>query len=43
MLIVPGRVKGMPMPAPDKFKISFDRKTMLVDRVAEGDNAPYAA
>ena len=43
MLIVPGRVKGMTMPDPDKFKISFDRKTMLVDRVAEGDNAPYAA
>ena len=43
MLIVPGRVKGMAMPDPDKFKISFDRKTLLVDRVAEGDNAPYAA
>ena len=43
MLIVPGRVKGMTMPDPDKFKISFDRKTLLVDRVAEGDNAPYAA
>jgi len=43
MLIVPGRVKGIVMPDPDKFKISFDRKTLLVDRVADGDNAPYAA
>ena len=42
MLIVPGRVKGMDMPAPDRFDISFDSKTMLVDRVAAGDNAPYA-
>ena len=42
MLIVPGRVKGMAMPAPDAFKIAFDRKTLLVDRVADGDNAQYA-
>ena len=43
MLIVPGRIGGMAMPAPNAFKISFDRKTLLVDRVADGDNAPYAA
>ncbi len=43
MLVVPGRISGMAMPAPDAFKISFDSKTMLVDRVADGDNAPYAA
>ena len=42
MLIVPGRVKGMTMPAPDAFEVSFDRKTLLVDRVAAGDNAKYA-
>ena len=42
MLIVPSRVKGMAMPAPDAFDISFDRKTLLVDRVAKGDNAQFA-
>ena len=42
MLIVPGRVKGFAMPSPDAFKVTFDRKTLLVDRVADGDNAPYA-
>ena len=42
MLIVPGRVKGMKMPDPDKFNISFNPGTLMVDRVADGDNAPYA-
>lgn len=42
ILVVPGRVKGAAMPAPDRFEVSFDRKTLLVDRVAAGDNAPYA-
>jgi len=43
MLVVPGRVADVKMPAPDCFDVSFDRETLLVDRVAAGDNAPYAA
>ena len=42
ILVVPGRIKGTTKPAPDRFEVSFDRKTLLVDRVAAGDNAPYA-
>ena len=43
MLLVPGRVSNVKMPEPDRFDVSFDRQTLLVDRVAAGDNAPYAA
>ena len=43
MLVVPGRAKDVAMPAPDRFDISFDRETLLVDRVTAGDNSPYAA
>ena len=43
MLIVPGRVKGMAMPDPDRFDISFDPKTLLADRVTAGDNTPFSA
>ena len=43
MLLVPGRVTDVKMPAPDRFDVSFDRQTLLVDRVTAGDNAPYAA
>ena len=43
MLLVPGRVTNVAMPAPDRFDVSFDRQTLLVDRVTAGDNAPYAA
>ena len=42
MLIVPGRVSGKALPPPNGFAISFDRKTLMVDRVVAGDNAPYA-
>ena len=43
MLLVPGRVSNVKMPEPDRFDVSFDRETLLVERVATGDNAPYAA
>ncbi len=41
ILLVPCRVDGK-MPAPSKFKIDFDPKTLLVKSVVEGDNAPFA-
>ncbi len=41
VLTVPCRIGGMPMPNPWEFKIDFDDKTGHVQRVVEGDNAPY--
>jgi len=41
ILLVPCRVDGA-MPKPSQFKIEFDPDTLLVSRVAEGDNAPFA-
>jgi len=42
MLLVPGRVGGMPMPKPSQFNIAFDPNTLKVSKVVEGDNAPFA-
>lgn len=41
VLLVPCRMGGMPMPQPWDFDIQFDEKTGHVQRVAQGDNAPY--
>ncbi|HIQ21755.1 MAG TPA: sugar phosphate isomerase/epimerase [Planctomycetes bacterium] len=43
ILLVPCRVRGMPMPEPWEFQIQFDRKTGHVRTVVAGDNTPYAA
>lgn len=43
VLLVPGRVSGMPMPQPWEFKIQFNDKTNELISVVEGDNEPYKA
>ena len=43
ILLVPGRISGMPMPKPREFQIEFDPRTGHLQRVVAGDNAPYAA
>ena len=41
ILLVPCRIGGMAMPAPWDFEIDFDPKTLMVNKVVAGDNAPY--
>lgn len=41
VLLVPGRVSGVPMPQPWEFKIRFDETTNELISVVEGDNEPY--
>jgi hexulose-6-phosphate isomerase len=41
MLMVPCKVRDLPMPEPWEFKIEFDEKTGHVTKVAEGDNEKY--
>lgn len=41
ILLVPCRT-GAAAPAPWDFKIDFDPSTLMVSKVVEGDNAPYA-
>lgn len=43
VLLVPGRVSGVPMPKQWEFKIEFDEKTNRLLKVVEGDNSPYQA
>lgn len=42
ILLVPCRVGGMAMPKPSQFKYDFDRATLKVKGVVDGDNAPFA-
>jgi len=43
ILVVPCRVKDVPMPEPWEFEIAFDEHSGHVTRVVSGDNAPFAA
>ncbi len=43
ILLVPGRIGGMPMPEPWEFTIEFEETTGHLKRVVEGDNAPFQA
>jgi hexulose-6-phosphate isomerase len=43
VLIVPGRIGGMPMPEAWEWDIRFDPKTGYLKQVVSGDNAKYAA
>jgi len=42
VLVVPCRIGGMAMPKPWEFDIAFDDATGHLERVAKGDNSPYA-
>jgi sugar phosphate isomerase/epimerase len=41
ILIVPGRIGGMPMPKPSEFKLSFDPDTLMLSRAADADYPEY--
>lgn len=41
MLLVPGRVGGIPMPRPSQFKLEFDSETLVLSRAAETDFPEY--
>jgi len=41
ILLVPGRIGGMPIPDPWNFRIKFDGETGHLIEVVEGDNEPY--
>ena len=41
ILVVPGRVGGMPMPKPSEFKLSFDPETLMLSRAADADYPEY--
>ncbi|MGN0852831.1 MAG: TIM barrel protein [Kiritimatiellia bacterium] len=41
MLLVPGRVGGVPLPKPSQFKLEFDPTTLLLARAAEADFPAY--
>ena len=41
ILVVPGRVGGMPMPKPSEFKLSFDPETLMLSRAADDDYPAY--
>lgn len=41
MLVVPGRIGGMPMPKPSQFKLDFDPATLMLKRAADGDFTEY--
>src|SRR6185295_11068195 len=43
ILLVPCRVRNLPMPEPWEFDIAFEPKTGHVTRVAAGDNTKYDA
>ncbi len=42
VLVVPGRVGGIPIPAPSKFDVEFDAGSLEMKRAVKGDNAPFA-
>jgi L-ribulose-5-phosphate 3-epimerase len=42
VLLVPCRISGMKMPRPWEFLIEFDENTGHVQKVVNGDNAPFA-
>ena len=42
ILVVPGRVGGMAIPAPSKFSLEFDPRSLVLARAVDGDNAPFA-
>lgn len=42
MLVVPGRLYGIPMPKPSQFDIAFHPGTLMMTRAVAGDNAPFA-
>ena len=41
ILIVPGRIGGMPMPKPSEFKLAFDPETLMLTRAADADYPDY--
>ena len=41
ILIVPGRIGGMPMPKPSEFKLAFDPETLMLTRAADADYLDY--
>ena len=41
VLIVAGRIGGMPMPKPHAFKTEFDPKSLMLSRAADGDFPAY--
>ena len=41
ILIVPGRVGGVPMPKPSAFKLAFDPHTLMLARAADADYPVY--
>lgn len=41
VLIVAGRIGGMPMPKPHAFKTEFDPKSLMLSRAADGDFPEY--
>ncbi|MDO4575604.1 MAG: sugar phosphate isomerase/epimerase family protein [Planctomycetia bacterium] len=43
VLLVPGRISGIPMPKPWEFELDFDEKTGMLRKVVAGDNTPYEA
>ncbi len=42
VLVVPGRVGGVAIPAPSKFSLKFDPVSLDLVSAVEGDNAPFA-
>ncbi|MBQ9430745.1 MAG: sugar phosphate isomerase/epimerase [Kiritimatiellae bacterium] len=42
ILLVPCAARGIKIPKPSEFKIDFDPGTLMVSKVVDGDNAPYA-
>ena len=41
ILVVPGRIGGMPMPRPSEFKLAFDPETLVLARAADADYPEY--
>ena len=41
MLVVAGRIGGMPMPKPHEFKPEFDSNSLMLSRAADGDYPEY--
>ncbi|MBR0068530.1 MAG: TIM barrel protein, partial [Kiritimatiellae bacterium] len=41
ILIVPGRIGGVPMPKPSAFKLAFDPQTLMLSRAADADYPAY--
>ena len=41
ILIVPGRINGMPMPRPSEFKLEFDPDSLMLSRAADADYPEY--